>query len=326
MFRIIALLALAIGAVAALADGPQAVLSTDGAVYTVSDESNTELRIVRRVGTQRSTYLVPTTGDDGIESDANLAWDAANKTLYVMWHRSGDRTDQIFLARFYSDGTWSDPLLVATGAQVQRVGLEMVMTRAKIDSTHSATLIHAAWWSMGAQPVAEYALVAFENGEHTSTSISDLKTLSGISSDSLELEAMNEVLHPPLAIERSGTMGVDVVFGAPNSTAVTRVTLEPKLRADARLWKPGRKGGSLTPKAGLMSANGEPVQALLSKGRIVLYTPDNKFRFVIYDRGKWSSEHMIALDENLTSQELVHELRKAVEQLDDVEPAQTIIE
>ena len=128
MFRIIALLALAIGAVAALADGPQAVLSTDGAVYTVSDESNTELRIVRRIGTQRSTYLVPTTGDDGIESDANLAWDAANKTLYVMWHRSGDRTDQIFLARFFSDGTWSDPLLVATGAQVQRVGLEMVMT------------------------------------------------------------------------------------------------------------------------------------------------------------------------------------------------------
>lgn len=324
--RIASLLLLLLGAAVALAEGPQAALNTDGAVYTVDSEPVTELTVVRRVGAKRTEFTVPETSDDAIESEAKLIWDSTNKTLFVLWHRSAERVDQILLARLYADGTWSDPLLVATGSQVKRVGLDVVMTRAAIDATHTATLIHAAWWSMGAQPVAEYALIAFEAGQHVSTSVTDLKVLAGISSDSIELEAMNDVSHPPLALGRNGA-NVDVVFGAPNSTVLFRVLVQPKIKVDARLWKPGRKGGVTTPKANIQSVSGEPVRALLSQGRIVLYTPENKFRFVIYDKGKWSPERMIELDETLTSTQMVQELRKALEQLDTEEmPAAPVIE
>lgn len=324
--RIASLLLLLLGATVALAEAPQAVLSIDGAVYTVESDSTTELHLTKRVGTKRETHVVPTTEDDLIESQAQLVWDRANKTLFVLWHRSGERVDQILLSRLYADGTWADPVLIATGSASRRVGLEVAMTRATIDATHTATLIHAAWWSMGAQPVAEYALIAFENGQHVSTSVTDLKALAGISSDAIELEAMADVLHPPLAIERSGA-NVEVVFGSPNSTIVNRVLVQPKLRVDARLWKPGRKGGVTTPRASIQSANGEPVKAMLSEGRIVLYTPDDQFRFVVFDKGKWSPEHMIRLDSELTSEQMVGELRKAIQQLDmDEAPPASVIE
>lgn len=324
--RFAALIVLLLGATFALADAPQAVLNIDGVVYTVDSESVDELRVVKRVGAKRETFVVPTTEDAEIESQARLVWDRVNKTLFVLWHRSSDRVDQILVSRLYADGTWADPLLIVTGSANKRVGLDVAMTRATIDATHSATLIHAAWWSMGAQPTAEYALIAFENGQHVSTSVTDLKSLAGISSDAIELEAMADVVHPPLAIARSGA-NVEVVFGSPNSTIVNRVLVQPKLRVDARLWKPGRKGGVTTPRANIQSANGEPVRAMLSQGRIVLYTPDEQFRFVIFDKGKWSNEQMIRLDSELTTDQMVDELRKAVEQLDgDEAPPATVIE
>jgi hypothetical protein len=324
--RIAALTLLLLGAAFASADVPQAVLSIDGAVYHVESESAGELHLVKRVGTKRDTYVVPTTEDAEVESQVRLAWDRVNKTLFVLWHRSSDRVDQILLSRLYADGTWADPILIATGSATKRVGLEIAMTRATVDTTRSATLIHAAWWNMGAQSVAEYALIAFENGQHVSTSVTDLKTLAGISADAIELEAMADVVHPPLAIARTGA-NVEVVFGSPNSTIVNRVLVQPKLRVDARLWKPGRKGGITTPRANIQSANGQPVRAMLSQGRIVLYTPDDQFRFVIFDQGKWSPEHMIRLGNDLSSDQMVDELRKAVEQMDaDAAPPATVIE
>ena len=59
------------------------------------------------------------------------------------------------------------------------------------------------------------------------------------------------------------------------------------------------------------------MQAFVSKGRIVLYTPDDKFRFVMYENGKWTPVQMIKVDENLTKEQLRREL---IRQLDDLEP------
>ena len=38
----------------------------------------------------------------------------------------------------------------------------------------------------------------------------------------------------------------------------------------------------------MVTSDTAPVQAFISKGRIVLYRPDEKFRFVVFENGAWS--------------------------------------
>lgn len=322
---IITLLALA---AVATADDTQTVLTSGGVVYTVDNSTRGELRLVRRSGEERESILVPTTQDDAIESQAQLLWDDASQTLFVVWHRSLDRVDQILINRLRKDGNWSDSFLIATGSSAKRAGLQVALTKAVADGK-TATLVHAAWWSVNANPVAEYALVAFEDGQHISTIVEDLQVLAGSALSNFDNEPVREVLHPPLAMARAGAgAGVDVVFGAPNSTRLTRVVLNPRIRMDARLWKPSKGGGGgVTPRAGLMSANGNPLKVILSHGRIVLYAPDTKFRFVMYQNNQWTPERMIQLDAKLTKEQMVSELHRTVEQLElGDEPVQSVIE
>ena len=324
--RIAVLILFVFFAAFAYAEGTQPVLTEDGVVYTVDPESEDRLVLVKRMGDERESVVVPTTEDAERESGARLLWDPASSTLYVLWHRSGSRADQILLARMYADGTWSDATIIATGSSQTRVGLVAAMTKAKTGDTSTATLIHAAWWTMKAEPVAEYALVAFENGEHVSTSTADLAELAGLTGSGveLEIELMADVEHPPLSMAGGSGATVDIVFGSAKSTMLTRVVVDPKLVGNARLWKPSRKGGKTTPRAMLQSVDGQPVQTILSRDRIVLYTPNKKFRFVIFDSGRWTPERMIQLDENLTSEQVVQELRRTVEQLGDDQPADVI--
>lgn len=312
--RIAVVVLILLSAAFALADEHSAVLTGGGEVYT-ADTSGAVLRIVKRVGEDRTTLVVPKTDDEAVESDVKLVWDEASNSLFVVWHRSGHRIDQILLTQLRADGTWSDNVLVASGASAVRLGLEVVMTHAPMEAG-TATLVHAAWWHMSTESSAEYALVAFENGRYTSLVTSDLKSLAGVNhADTIELEAMNEVAHPPLAMARSGESAVDVVFGDLDSTRLTRLVVDPKLRVDARLWKPSRKTGGTTPRAGIQSLSGAPLGAMIANGRIVLYAPEVKFRYTIYDNVEWSPERMIQLDENLTSDQLVQELRRTIEQL-----------
>lgn len=316
-------LLLLLSTVAAVAEETQTVLSSGGVVYTVDHSARTSVRLVRRVADERDVITVPLTDDDAIESQTRLLWDDTTSTLYVLWHRSHDRSDQILLSRLDAAGNWTDPIIIATGSGSRRAGLQVVLAHAG-----PATLIHAAWWTINENPMAEYALIAFEKEQHVSTLVVDLKTLAGAyGSNDFETEPVTEVLHPPLAMDRSTGASVDVVFGAPDSTALTRVTIDPKVRGDARLWKPSRKGGGITPRAGLMSASGNPVKAILNEGRIVLYAAERKFRFAIYQNGQWSPERMIQLDGGLTSDQMVQELRRTLEQLEvDETPTPAVIE
>jgi hypothetical protein len=315
--KLLILCLLLLTALTAAADETQTVLTSDGVVYTVDSSSRTQLRLIRRVADERSTIVVPTTEDTAIESQAQLLWDNAASTLYVVWHRSTERIDQILLSRLDAEGNWADPTLIATGQAAKRAGLQVAMTKVGAGASVT-TLIHAAWWSINDKPVAEYALLAFENGEFLSVTVDDLQELAGANGvyDD-DTEPVTEVLHPPLAMARGTGASVDVVFGSPYNTRLTRIVLEPRrVRPDVRIWKPSRKGGGVTPRAGLMSASGDPVKVILNQGRIVLYTPDNEFRFVMYQNGQWTPERMIRLDAKLTREQMVQELNRTVEQLE----------
>lgn len=300
-------------------DSTQTVLRPDSTVYAIdASKPSAQLELSRRRGEIRDTLAVPTTDDEANESDARLAFDVVNGTVFVLWHRSAEGVDEIRLAALNAADQWSDVHVVASGDHVRRGGLQMALTRAREDGDEAdTTLIHAAWWSVGEELTPEYALIAFEGGLHLSTEIADLRTFAKDYSAAREVgeaEEMGEVTHPPIAMNRAGKF-VDVMFGEEESTEVTRVRIEPKrISSEARIWRPSGKTSQRTPPARLTSLSTAPVRAFLSGDRIVLFTPDAKFRYSVFDDGQWMPIRMIELDEKLTSEHLLQQLRRSVEE------------
>ena len=255
-----------------------------------------QLELSRRRGEVRDTLVVPTTGDDVLESEPGLAYDAVTDAVYILWHRAAEGIDEIRLASLNADGEWSDVHLLAKGAEVSRAGLQLVLTHAREEGDDAdTTLLHAAWWDLGAEVVPQYAMVAFESGRHLSTEAANLETLveAPLTREAAEREDTGAAAHPPLVMERAGEF-VDVVFGADRTTAVTRVRIEPKrIAGEARIWRPSGRTAQRTGPANLVSHGTAPVQAFISGDRVVLYTPDAKFRYSVFDNGHWTPIRMI---------------------------------
>lgn len=324
IFTAVAVLSLLAGSV--FAGEVESVLTSDSTLWTVSvPAETTRLELTRRNGEVRAAVPVPTTEDEALESNARLAWDGRSNSLFVIWDRQTDGADEILVAALRADGTWTGPLVIAADGS-KRAGLHVVLTNvheAATDETAAVdtTLVHAAWWKISGDVVLpEYALVAFENGEHVS---SDVSILSIVDEQAItEPEDTGDAIHPPLTMVRD-EQGVEVIFGESDTTAVNRVKLTPgRIAANARMWRPGKSAGgvSRTPSARLVSENSEPVQAFMSNGRIVLYTPESQFRFVVFENGQWSPTRMIQLDESLTSDHLLRELRRTVDEQTFEEP------
>lgn len=304
------------------AAGLQTVLTPDSILYAVDGAAEESLlSLSRRQGSDTNdTLLVPGTEDAAIDSDARLLFDNVTSTLFVIWHKSDLVQDSIVMATLSSDEVWSEPVVLASCSSMRRVGLQSVLTRAAADEEtgERATLIHLTWWGVGSDMTAEYALVAFEGGRHVSTDVAKLDELAGGREvdDAGEFEDTGAALHPPLALARAESSSVDIVYGDANTTKVTRVRVEPRrVKGDARLWKPVGRNGDRTGRSRMIAANTAPVQAFISKGRIVLYLPDEKFRFVVLENGEWTPERMIQLDQQLTSDVLLRELRATVDDL-----------
>ena len=300
----------------------QTVLTPDSTLFTVSstDESNV-LELTRRLGDTREQMIVPGTDDAARESHPRLAYDSRNEMLFVVWHRQDARVDEILFATLNAKNEWSTPQAI-TSSGGRHTGLQLVMTTVKGKTFDEAdtTLLNVAWWRLDAhQSVPEFAVVAFEDRKHLSTYVDNLIELANIkeTEGDTEVEDTGNVEHPPLAVTRAEANSVDVVFGGDKSTALTRLRIEPRrVAGNARMWRPVGKTGTKTGPARLVASDSDPVQAFISKsGRVVLYTPESRFRFIVYDNGKWLPIRMIELDGTVTSEELVQQLRRTVEDM-----------
>jgi hypothetical protein len=296
------------------------VLRADGTVYSIDASKATgQLEVKRRRGEIRDTLLVPSTDDEAVESDARLVLDSATGSVFVVWHSSAEDLDEIRLAVLDSNDEWSKVHLVASSDRVRRAGLQVILTHARVEGDESdTTLLHAAWWSIGTEMTPEYALVAFESNLHLSTEVDNLRTFTkDVTVASLAIvedEDTGEVAHPPLAMNAAGKF-IDILHGDVRTTTVTRVRVEPtRVSSEARIWRPSGKALQHTPPARLTSLGATPVQAFLNGDRFVLYTPDVKFRYSVYDDGVWTPIRTIELDENLTSQHVLEQLRRSVEE------------
>jgi hypothetical protein len=301
-------------------------LRPDGTVYSLDASRPTaQLEVSRRRGEIRDTLLVPSTDDEAIESDAKLVFDSVTGSVFVVWHRSAEDLDEIRLVSLDTNEEWSKVHVVATSERVRRAGLQVILTHAREEDDESdTTLVHAAWWSIGTELTPEYALIAFESSMHLSTEIDNLRTFTKdatvASLATVEDEDTGEAAYPPLAMNASGKY-MDVIYGGVRTTAVTRVRIEPtRISSEARIWRPSGKALQHTPPARLTSLSAAPVQAFLNGDRFVLYTPDAKFRYSVYDDGVWTPIRTIELDENLTSQHVLEQLRHTVEESTKLTP------
>jgi hypothetical protein len=308
----IALLLLAAGTAGAAQ--VETALGEDNMLWSVdASEPQRSLVLTLRMGDFHQYVTIPTTDDEALDATPRLAWDRAARTLFVLWRRQGANGDEIRLARRYASGRWAPPIVLANGAEASRAGLQLAITRAK-DGNAQITLVHAVWWTLRQAPVAEYALAAFQGAELLSTSVDSLDDLAAVQAAATDEEDTGKAVHPPMAMVRNEE-GVEVAFGAPRTTAMKRVTIDPvKIGPNARIWRPGGKQGRRTPAALLISASSDPVESFIVNGDVVLYTPGSRFRYVILEDGKWTPVRMLATDDQLTTEDLVRELRRSVGQ------------
>ncbi|HET8774214.1 MAG TPA: hypothetical protein VFP80_10500 [Thermoanaerobaculia bacterium] len=322
------LLVFAIAMTAALsAYGAGSALTADGSRYSVEPSAESPaLLLVRVSGDVRDTFAVPTTDDDAVESEPHVAYDALTGALYVVWTRSLEGAEELRYAVRGANGEWSAPQTIASGAE-RILGSQVVVTHG-VDEDPDVSLIHVAWWKV-AEAMAEpwYALVALERGQEPVTSFANLVDLAALSVESAadaEPEDTGAAVHPPLAMSRNG-QEVNVVFGARHETTVTSVVIKPrKVAGTARIFVPGGRMGTKTPRANLVSSSAAPLQAFISRnGRIALYASGERFSYVVLDNGEWTPVRSLKVDEKLTLDHVLQDLRNTVEELETLSLPQT---
>lgn len=316
MKRLLLIGVLGLLALAPAAFGASSALTVKGAFYSIDAGDENAVALTRRSGEEKETIVVPGTADDVRDHHAQLEYDRVSDRLYVVWIRDGEEATAVMLSSLDAEGTWSEPIELATAAATAtRDELRTVLTRAKSDGVH-ATLIHVATWARdGESLTGEYALVAFEGASHASTSVSDFQkldseTLTSVSQDD-ELDV--QPVFPPLAMS-AATDGVDMVYGRERGTSVTRIHIGAKLVPNARLWKPVGRTGGVMPPAHFAAMSTSPVRAFFSRSRVVLYTNDSTFRFVVFEDGAWSPTRAFTLDETLTGEALLNRIRQSIEE------------
>jgi len=311
--RLLALCALVLLASSAFAGRTETVLTSDNSLWAIDGcGERAKLELTRRDGNHKETVVVPSTEDEALEADPRLAWDSSTGDFFVLYRRIAADADQILLARLTSGGKWAEPLVVSD-APARNAALQLLLSHAK-DGKDEATLLHAVWWELReGGPLARYALVAFEDGEHASTDVTTLSELAGLTTTRLEYEDTGAVPYPPLAIAKT-SKSIEAAFGALETTAITRVKIEPRrVEPNARFWRPVGRHGDGSGPARFVSANSAPVESFIRNDRVVLYTPDVQFRYVVLDGGKWSPVRVIQLDEKMTSDRALEELRRSID-------------
>jgi len=301
---------------APVAFGASSVLTSKGILYSVESSDGTKVNLLRRGGGTKTLLVLPATVDDTRDDRAQLEYDRSMDRLYVMWIRGGDKTTDVMMS--YLDpngpnGEWSEvEVLASAPGLARRDELRTALTR-----SGRTTFIHVASWVRdGANLSGEYSLTAFESGTQVSTVATNFQMLDiqGQTGYSDDLEVLTPF--PALAIAPSSD-GIDVVYGHEQGTAVTRLHITPRLEPTARMWKPGGKTAGSMPPAHFAANSAAPVKALFSRDRVVLYTSDSVFRFVVFENGAWSEAREFTLDEGLTGDALLDQVRRFIEDAED---------
>lgn len=308
--------AIALLVLAPAAFGASSVLTSKGLLYSIDHpDEGTSILLMRRSASAKALIVVPSTVDSVRDYRAQLDYDRVNDRLYVTWIRESETSD-VMMSWLEPNGDWSDAIIVSTAPGLaHRDELRTVLTRSTGSDGTRATLLHVASWIRDGETLhGDYALVAFDAAGHMSTSGANFETLDALGSSGTVADDLGVINAFPALAMAAISDGVDVVFGSEKGTGLTRTHISPRLEPTARLWKPvGRSSGSMPP-AHFAATSVAPVRAFFVRDRVVLYTNDKIFRFVVFEGGAWSGTQEFTLDDSLTGDALLTQIRRMIEE------------
>ena len=325
------LLAVAIVLVAAAALAADAVdrdrdvrITTDGTVFSIaaraSDDGSSSslvLTVVAGGKTTQSTLPESTSGTNGFP---NLAYDAASKTVFVVWVRTENAksTSDLLVANYDSSvDRWNAATVIDSGP-VQRSNVTIRFTRQvsmlRGDGTYgptSALILHAAWWQKspwGENPY--YAVMPLSGGFSYDADIHDLTEFAPSHSDPRPVTS--DFMRHVALVDGPTSDSVYAIFSDSRNGSFYRMTLRPI--AETRVHIPvGVRGPGLGgPKATSFDWSGRTGTIASGDGNTIIFTntTDKKVAWVTWRNGDWLAEQEVALSDNFTASTALAALAK----------------
>jgi hypothetical protein len=315
----------------ALAVDRDVLVTPDGTVFTVeqqtpSDSSGVAATNFLQLSIQNGAHetqrlIIPESLQAGFHSDAVLAYDAASKTLFVLWvHVPNGMSSELLLAS-YRDGKWERAMSIDSRAYDNHLNLRLGITRRisqlQKDGTYAdapALILHALWWDSNAHgEEARYAMFPIENGMASKESV-EIHSLEEFVGDNEPVNAVDanfnsEILRHPAIVSSPMQDSVDVVFGDTKNNSIHKVTLHPI--AEHRAHIPvgiggGNPGGGGRPvnliAPASFSANWQGPITVIERGDRLVFAnaTDKALNYLTYSDGTWSDVKSIALSNKLT--------------------------
>lgn len=332
MRRLLLALCLLVLPVIATAQHREALLTPDGALFTIerrttefdgTSHGTAHLLLRQQRGAEVVQEIVPATLTGGAHSEPAIAFDAESRTLFVFWLRHvGLMGSQLMFACRDANGTWSPA--EAFGQEFNdRHNLRIALTRRVLE--HDGTLsaapalsVHLVWWEYDSEAVTEsarYAMMTVENGRVASMHSLDL-TPFAVKAEGEEIapDEDRSVLKQPLLFTSQQQESVLVVFGDLNTSRVHQVRVRPvKVAPEGRLRVPVGKIEGSTKKPAFRAEGNSRIDGIYGgdASRLALYTRTaTGLQYVIMRDGAWSEPRTIALDEQITSSAAVDALRR----------------
>jgi hypothetical protein len=280
-------------------------------------------------GATRTSAPLPESLTAGTHLSPALAYDEGSKTLFVFWQKQPNAMSSQLLLCSYQDGKWSPPMSIDSAAFHFRENLRIGIT-SKVDTVSAedgsstwqpGLTLHAIWWDLnGLGESARYAMLTIEKGAVSDVAIRDLRDFVPTSPDDKNFPvdaALNrEILRHPALFEAQDHKSVDVVFADWDLNAFNRVTIKPRTGPDGRLRVPVglRDGGQIPPAP--FRASSDSIGAISGQGSgsdLLFYFRDGKaMGYLVYKNGSWSSSDSIAIDDKVTSDNVIELLRKMI--------------
>jgi len=298
---------------------------------TPLDTTSTSVLRLRVQHEERTeTIIVPGSLKGGSHIEPTLAWDNADRRLYIFWQRMPGIGSSELLFASYKDGNWSDVVTFDNGSWRTRFNLKVTLTRFAgsqnedgSTSLHPALIAHAIWWEQwGDHESARYAMLELEQGNVRNLQTHDLTEFQTRFGSPYELpEGYDKsVFRTAFIFDMPDADSVDVMFANWYTNHYQLVNIRPITDdKEGTLHIPiGVTRDEFAPTPIRMPDSNSALKAIrpnASTGTVVLYThAGDVLDYAEVRRGRWTNAGEIKLNETTTLETALEALRKRAAQ------------
>jgi hypothetical protein len=335
MKKLIVLLALVLAPLFAGAQEGNTLLIPDGTLYTIHHERSVDnpdvkassvayLVLTARRGDEIVPEVIPATLHGGAHFNPVIAYESETGMLFAFWiHNPSRGATELMFASRTAEGVWSDAASFGDYDD-RRENLRIAVTRKYVDENgelRNGLTVHLAWWQFSTatqQKAAKYMMVTVRDGNVVHLEPMDLASFVPKGKPANDDEQFDSrILTQPVLVSSPGQDSVMLLFGDVETRTLNTVRVRPvtKVSSNGRLRVPGGKRESGSYQAPMMAlSETDLIEGFYGDDdSIAFYTAsEGKLRYVLLRDGKWSSQHAINLDSQITAGAAVDALRRLV--------------